>query len=372
MLMEKMQGIILKAERKEEWNALAKAEPFFALLQSWEWGEYKSATGWKVSRVAVEEDGKLVAGAQLLIREIALGLASIAYIPRGPIGKWQDPQVFQVLLASLVEIARAARAAFLRIEPPVRNNRQTADLLYSNGFQATQFTNQPRATILLDLDKASDEVFAAFRKSTRRNIRIAAQKGITVREGGVDDLAMFYQMMKVTGRRGGFRPKSLEYYQKEWEVFSQTGQVVFQVASFQDRPIAAQMAFTFGEHAAFFHQVSSGELAASNPNSLLAWSMIQAVQAQGCRTYDLWGIPDEIAEIPVEVLAMEKPSVLGRRNGLWGVYQFKRGFSKEIVSFLGTYDLVLNPFQYGLATNPVINERTPDKVQAWLDRVLPE
>ena len=64
------------------WDALVSCDPRGHLLQTWAWGELKAAYGWRPLRLAVERDGALVAGAQVLFR--ALGPLSIAYIPKGP------------------------------------------------------------------------------------------------------------------------------------------------------------------------------------------------------------------------------------------------------------------------------------------------
>lgn len=50
-----MQVKHISANQREEWNAFAAREPSFALLQSWEWGEFKENLGWKVYRIAVLE-----------------------------------------------------------------------------------------------------------------------------------------------------------------------------------------------------------------------------------------------------------------------------------------------------------------------------
>jgi lipid II:glycine glycyltransferase (peptidoglycan interpeptide bridge formation enzyme) len=62
-------------------------------------------------------------------------------------------------------------------------------------------------------------------------------------------------------------------------------------------------------------------------------------KSHGCRSYDLYGIPDA----PLETLETE---FLNRHDGLWGVYRFKRGFGGEVVRSMGAFDFVYKPQLY--------------------------
>ena len=77
-----MRACVLLAEtRAADWDALVAREGSFALTQSREWAAFKERLGWRVHRVAVEDGGELVAGAQLLVKRLPLGF-SVAYVPR--------------------------------------------------------------------------------------------------------------------------------------------------------------------------------------------------------------------------------------------------------------------------------------------------
>src|SRR6185312_10324767 len=85
------------------------------LLQTWNWGEFKSLHGWSVDRIAAPVDGQPRAVAQLLFR--AVGPFSVGYIPRGPL-------VGEVSAAEVAEFARAIddacrrrRAIAILVEP---------------------------------------------------------------------------------------------------------------------------------------------------------------------------------------------------------------------------------------------------------------
>lgn len=355
----------VSAARRADWDALVAREPTFALLQSWRWGELKERAGWRVYRIAAEQQGKLLAGAQLLLKTLPGGLAGIAYVPRGPLGAWLDSEIGPMLFGALHQISRQHRAIFLRIEPPIASDASSEQVLCELGFRSSRQSNQPRATIIVDLQPGLDNVLASLHHKTRYNIRYAARNGVLVREGGAADLPLFQQLIRQTGRRGGFSPRSPHYYAQEWAAFA-PHHLRMLIASYQGRPIAANVSAVFGEHAAYLHGASSGEYANLQPNYLLMWEAITWSKARNCHSFDLWGIPDEVG------LAVQGGGDLPtteRSDGLWGVYRFKRGFSREVRLYAGAHDYVYAPALYALATNHLISGEALERVAIWIDAI---
>jgi peptidoglycan pentaglycine glycine transferase (the first glycine) len=97
---------------------------------------------------------------------------------------------------------------------------------------------------------------------------------------------------------------------------------------------------------------------------LLIWEAIKWAKAQGCASYDLWGIPNEIGQM---AHAGKEVPMSDRADGLWGVYRFKSGFSKNIISYVGTYDYVYSPLLYASITNKFFNGDTWDRIATRLD-----
>lgn len=344
-----MEILHVDEERSTEWDALIAREPSFSILQSWKWGVFKEDSGWKVFRVAVQDEGRLIAGAQLLINSAPMGITSMAYVPRGPVGDWMNAAVTPLLLDELHCIARKHRAAFLRIEPSRPNSSACAGILEGQGFLSSIYTNQPRATIVVDLSQGLDALLAHFHQKTRYNIRYASKKGVVVRIGDENDLPMFHRIMQITSSRGGFTVRSLDYFLDEWHAFSKTGQIKLFIAEYQGNPIAVNMSAVFGRCAAYLHGGSSGEHRNLQPNYLIMWEAMKWAHAEGCETFDLWGIPDEVG-----ISVYKSGEILpksDRTDGLWGVYRFKRGFSKNVLLFTSAHDYAYSPFLYALATN---------------------
>lgn len=354
----------VSVDRRQEWNAFVASEPSFSLLQSWEWGDFKERLGWKAFRIAAEEQGQLVAGAQLLVRPFLSGLVSMAYVPCGPVGRWLDKEIASPLFDELHRVARNQRAVFLRMEPSLLNDSGRAQMLKQYNFKSSQYTNQPRATITMDLTPSPDELLAQFHQKTRYNIRYAAKKGVTVREGNADDLPKFFHLIRITGRRGGFSPRTLDYYQEEWKTFAALGQFRLFIATYQGEMIAANISAVFGQQAAYIHGASSGEYSNLQPNSLLMWEAIRWAKTQNCQTFDFWGIPDEVG------LAQYNGNELPESDstdGLWGVYRFKRGFSQNVLYYMGAHDYAYSAPLYTLAMSGYSNAGLLDRFAALVD-----
>lgn len=359
-----MKACVLGVDRAAEWQKLVSREGSFSLTQSLEWGSFKERLGWSAHRVGVEDRGALVAGAQLLIKRLPLGL-SLAYVPRGPVGRWLENEAPSLLFPELERLARANRAIFLKIEPAVPRERHVAALLYRQRYRPSRITNQPRTTVVLDISQPADDILRRMRKKTRQYIRRAENEGIAVRLGRASDLPAFYDLMRRTAAREGFANRAPRYYKAEWDAFSPGDRCALLLAYHEERLIAARTVYRFGRHAAEFHG-GSVTTPGLHPNHLLVWRAIEWARSHGCDTYDMWGVPDEV-EPAASGLPPEAPE---RHDGLWGVYQFKRGFGPDVVRYAGAYDLVLMPGAYLLMSAAMVNRTLWERAAARLDLAL--
>jgi len=334
---------------ERDWDSFVATSSVGHVLQSSPWGHLKERFGWQVARLAIEDRGQWLAGTQVLFRP--LGPRTIAYVPKGPITDWADAEVTQTLLEALHNLCRQRRAILLKIEPDLAEDAALARRLTELGFRPSPQTIQPRCTILLDLTPDPEAILARMKSKTRYNIRLAARKGVAVREGTAEDLPGFYRLMQITGQRDGFGIHSESYYQTAHQLFVPQGLAKLFLATFEDQVLAGIMAFAFGQRAWYMYGASSDEHRNLMPNYLLQWEAIKWARERGCLTYDLWGIPDEEE-------ALLEGEFLERSDGLWGVYRFKRGFGGQVVHYLGAYDYVYSPLLY----------RLYDKLVTWRAR----
>ncbi len=323
------------AERRDAWDAMVASERSFALLQSWDWGSFKERTGWRAVRLGAERGGDLVAGAQILLRR--LGPVSAAYVPRGPVGTWLDDDVAAPLLDAVRRAAWARRAMVLRIEPSAIDGDAVRATLREQGFRVARSMNQPRATIVVDMADGSDRALERMHHKARYNIRRAERQGMVIRTGDVGDLPAFHRMMRTTGERAGFRVRDLAYYRAQWETFAPTGSLRLFIASHEGHDLAMNVSATFGDVGAYLHGASADVRRALNPNEYLMWEAMRWAESRGCAAFDLWGVPDEVGEAAAAGREIAAPD---RRDGLWGVYGFKRRIGRRVELYAPAHDLL--------------------------------
>jgi lipid II:glycine glycyltransferase (peptidoglycan interpeptide bridge formation enzyme) len=252
-----------------------------------------------------------------------------------------DPSALQEFLDAIQPLAKQRRAICLKIEPNAEDTNSLAERLQALGFHRSPQTIQPRRTLIVNLDGEPDDLLKRMKSKTRYNIRLAARRGVTVRPGTQADLPAFYQLMEVTGQRDAFGIHSDEYYEAAHQLFVPTGQGQLLLAEHEGQLLAGLVVLAMGETACYMYGASSDVGRNQMPTYLLQWEAMLWAKAQGCRFYDLWGVPDE------EETTLEE-QFTQRSDGLWGVYRFKRGFGGRLVRATGAWDLVYAPVRYRL------------------------
>jgi len=352
---------------QETWNSFVAAHPQAHILQTAPWGDLKAAFGWEVQRLALAgnaeaagslpgegrwkarqaalaEDDRPVAGAQVLYRRLPGGLVRLAYVPRGPLVDWESSETVTALMTALARAARARGACVLTVEPDLPDEPRYREQLATRGFIPSPLGSvQPRRTLVVDLSGSEEAILAAMKPKTRYNIRLAARKGVRVREGTEADLSIFHRLMAATSARDRFGVRAPAYYERVFRLFVPRGWARLFLAEVEEEPVAAVMAFALGRRAWYFYGASSDVHREKMPNYLLQWEAMRWARSLGCAEYDLWGVPDEERE-------RLEAEFTRRQDGLWGVYRFKRGFGGRLVRTVGAWDLPLQPLFYRLYT----------------------
>ena len=338
-----------------EWDAFLSRHPYAHLLQTVPWGELKSNFGWEAVRVCVPVDHPAhpsssegeSAGAQILFRQLPLGIR-FAYIPKGPVlpslpidSEPLPLSAYPGLWQAIDEACIKRRAVFLKIEP---------DLWEPGGpaaekpepppkFMPGRHAIQPARTLLVDLRGDEEQILARMKQKTRYNIKLALKKGVVVHPSS--DLSAFYRLMQVTAGRDEFGVHSLDYYTQVYNLFYPRGTCELLVAEYQGKALAALMVFAHGQRAWYFYGASASDHRDRMPTYLLQWEAMRWARSRGCTEYDLWGVPDEEADVL-------ESQFTNRADGLWRVYRFKRGFGGLLMRSAGPWDRVYQPLLYRL------------------------
>jgi lipid II:glycine glycyltransferase (peptidoglycan interpeptide bridge formation enzyme) len=340
--------IIETVADRNQWNNALRDMPYAHVLQTWEWGVFKQATtGWIPSRYMFKNDGGIQAMASILTRKI--GPLSVMYIPKGPALRYEDSALLSTVFNHIEAIAKKRRVIWLKIDPdviiatgapgekdesPSPIGVTVINLLEQRGWRFSGDQVQFRNTVALDLTQSEDDLLAAMSQNTRRKVRTATKKDVTVRAATEADLPTLYHLYKVTGDRDDFLTRPADYYERAWRDFMQAGLAHALIAEFDGEPIAHVVLFHFGKKCWYFYGASSNEERNRMPNYLLQWEAIKWAKAHGYAVYDMWGAPDEFVET----------------DSMWGVYEFKRGFRGTVTRHIGAWDYVPQPLLYAAYT----------------------
>ncbi len=316
------------------WDGLVNARGGH-LLQTSAWGELKARFGWRVARVALESNGALIAGAQMLVRDLPLGWR-FAYVPRGPVVNPNDTPALGALIAELGAMARAQGAFALKIEP---NAPSPLPLPYEGKEIRASRPIQPQTTIHVDLTHDCDAMLAAMKSKWRYNIRLAERKGVTVRAGDVSDVDTFYRLLEITSVRDRFAIHASAYYRAAIELLSAGDGARLFIAEYEGTPLAAIFVTAVGEEAIYLYGASSNAHRDKMPNHALHWRAMQWAKARGCARYDLWGIAET---------AWADVGTTFESSFQHGLYRFKQGFGGAIVRYAGACDFVFARGKYWL------------------------
>jgi len=342
----------VSVDERDEWAAVLAALPGAHILQTWEWGEFKSDFGWTPERIVWRRaDGGTAAAAQVLTRTLRapiVGMArSVLYAPRGPLLDWREAGLAESVLGDLRAMAARPGVIQIKIDPdlplgyglpaseehaPDPAGVRAAGLLPGLGFRPSPEQVQFRNTFVLDLRPEESRLLSQMKQKTRYNLRLAERHGVRVRLGTAEDIPLLYRIYAETSVRDRFVIRSAEYYAQAWGRFMQAGLAQPLVAEVEGEPVAALIVYRCGQRAWYLYGMSRDLHRDRMPNYLLQWEAIRWARAAGCTHYDLWGAPDR----------------LDAQAAMWGVYRFKEGLGGRLVRTLGAWDATTRPLDYRL------------------------
>ncbi len=327
------EGEVIPAASPAPGAVTARSVPLSALdtsaelLQSGFWGAFKQAHGWAPLAFEVNAAGSCF-GLLVLTRRLARRFTS-AYVPFGPT---HDPAPGRGdLLAGIASAVRPLLprgTLFLRFDLPWRKDGEPPA---APRVTKSAHDMQPASTVVVDISGPPEAVLGSMKSKTRYNIRLADKKGVTVTEGGDDDLPRWYALYEETARRDQIGIHSLAYYQgllrasRQYEGASPKVQLL--LAWHEGDLLAGNIVAYWKTRAAYLYGASSGVKRNLMPTYALQWEAIRRAQSHGCTTYDLFGVPPR--PDPGHPMA--------------GLYQFKTGFSEQVLERWGTWDVRYRP-----------------------------
>lgn len=307
-------------------NLLAKNPDGGNIFSSFEFAMQKETGGYSANFVIFDNV------AITILEKNAPGLGKLWYLPKGP-----GVSTFKELWPILQELGPFAKqhgAFAIRIEPEIDRHEQPT--LSRHGLRKARPIIPNPSTITLDISKSLDIILSNMPQKGRYAIKRAQRDGVKIEQVKSDEknCQIMFDLLAETAE-GQFGIRSYDYYRTFWQRFegARLGQMFF--AYVDNKVVAGAYAMVLGKKSTYKDGASVRERTVYGASHLLQWHIIDWAKSRGATVHDFCGSPpsDEINN---------------KDHRHYGIGLFKTAFSKNVVDYIGCYDLVLNPTKYNV------------------------
>lgn len=342
-----------------EWDDFLLRTPGGHHIQSALWAEVKSSSGWKPLRVVVRDNGRIVAGIQVLLRN--MGLWSVGYAGGGPVFGTEDAAARKALLEAIMRGARQRRMLYLVLQP-AREDTEFTTLITARGFRPSSAELISKATVVLDVSRGEEELLAGLRKRHRSRIRHSQREGVRVIECGEADLHSAYNLMKARAERRGYSADAFEAFHAMWRVLHPRELMRVTLGEAGGEISSALVMLCWGDTVFWKRGGWNGKHGHLGLNEYQHWESIVWARQKGYRYVDMEGIDYECAR---EILFGEKASYDISKSPNF----FKLGFGGELTMNPEAREFVFNPvvrYAYQVTFPRLHHSRVMGRVIRWL------
>lgn len=393
---------------KDEFRKFLDNHELKSYLQTPEMAQLKVLSGWEEYYVGVKEGDKILCATMMIAYKGKLGKQFSA--PRGYLIDFRNMKLLSFFTQELKKYIEDKGGYVLNIEPKVLYKERDIDgkiveggfdnsdiydnlikLGYKHGgfYEHLDLNKQVRWAFALSLKgKTEDQVFSGFKPNTRNTIRKALKYGVAVRELDYNELDKFVDIVESSGSRKNFHSRSLEYYQRMYNLFHDNNDVKFlvteldmdeyinsleddkkalakkieetnntsvnrgkinelksQIAAADDRIkeakilktkygnkaiMAGAMFILYGDEIVYLFSGTRTDFMTLKSQYLLQWDIMKYGIKNGYSLHNFYGINGSI----------------NKTDDRYGVYTFKRSFGGTVIEYIGDFDLIINPLKY--------------------------
>lgn len=383
---------------EEEFRTFADHHPLKSFVQTPEMAKLKQEQGWDIYYVGVKEKDQIIAATLMMSNGNFFG-KKMFYAPNGFLIDYQDSDLLSFFTKGIKHYIDQHHGYTLVIDPylPLRERDINGDLV-PNGFDHRPIisaleklgyhyrgtSSQVKYMFALDVaGKTEEELMKDMRPNTRNLIRKTLKPGFVIKELSYDEINTFKELTEETSNRKHFSDKSLNYYQRMYELFHDRGELKYMIVELhfdqyitglnqelkdeweryekisvksvgkkkeaenrirlleekKEEAISLQkekgnmlvlsggMFMLYGDEVLYLFSGNYKEYMQFNAQYRIQWEMIQFALKHGYQRYNFYGI-----------LSTDK------NHPEYGVYEFKKGFNGYVIELIGEFELKINWF----------------------------
>ena len=131
-------------------------------------------------------------------------------------------------------------------------------------------------TLLVDVSKGKEALDKGMSRKTRKNVRLANQRGVTIREGTEEDIGLFFNLMSATCKRQGVKPNppTEKALRQLWLTLSKHNCLRVTFAEYNHEVLAGSLNILFGKKVNLWKKGWNFKHPECYPNDLLYYEIL--------------------------------------------------------------------------------------------------
>jgi len=292
-----------------------------SILQTKHWADFKASQNFKILNID-----------ELFVHKRNLSYGqNFLYLP-----EVSSDYLTAQNMDQIKKLAVDQESIFARVEFIDQFSENADKIIRSFGFAKSFEQVQPKWRHIIDISKSEDEILAQMKSKGRYNVRVAERHEVKIKKLKIKNqndngkIKEFYALVEKTVQREKISGRTLEYFKKMIDNFSDTDYLEIYIASYRGKPLAGALISFYDGVASYLYGGSSSDHREVMAPYAMHWQIIKDAKARGMQKYDMLG--------------RAKP---GDEKSKWiGVTRFKEQFGGEAVEILGSYDFVVKPTHY--------------------------
>lgn len=219
----------------EELNAFSAKFPQGNFQQTTTLDKMRELRGQEVAKYGVRKGDELVA-AVLVIFDESHG-SKFGMVHDGPLCDFTNGELTSFLFSNLKEVCKQKGCAQIGFTPELPYNvwntdateklQPTKDEAYKNllacgliheGFDR-KYNPVPRWRYVKDLTgiESEEALLSSYQKNTKRNVRIATENGVVIKDATRDDMQIFHDICEMSCEKQGFANRDVEHFYRSFD-----------------------------------------------------------------------------------------------------------------------------------------------------------
>ncbi len=277
------------------WDEFLMKTPMGHFQQSSMWAEVKEVDGWESLRVVATIEDRMVGGFQILWRNTRFG--RIGYVSKGPVAVPETPCTIEQLVIMMCDQAQKNKILGLIVQPP-DDSQITSGILGRHHFTQSNPMGVIETTLLVDVSNGKEALDIRMSRKKRKNVRLASQRGVTIREGTESDIGLFFNLMSATCKRRGVKPNppTEKTLRQLWLTFSKRNCLRVTFAEYNHEVLAGSLNILFGNKVNLWKKGWNFKYPDRYPNDLLYYEILHWACSNKFNNCDFIAFDRDIAD----------------------------------------------------------------------------